>query len=199
MTVPTSVRALDIDAGVAHVHQGGALVDLRPLDDYLEAHIPGSLALLYEFGPGMAARARDCLPLALPLVLLDPGGIDISNAAAALRGKGFSVAGAISDGVNAWASVHGSLASTERPDGLEPPEGTLLDVGDPGAPDVDGALHIPIEQLWDRFEEVPGNSLVVVSSGYGVRAALAIGILERGHVDELALWKPAAARFVTRP
>jgi rhodanese-related sulfurtransferase len=191
MPVRTSPRTLDFDDALVHVEEGGAFVDLRPLNEYLEVHVPGSLALLYEVGPGMAARARDCLPLTLSLVLLDPGNIDVANAAAALRGKGFTVAGSLSGGVDAWVSARGQGASTEWLEGPEPPSGTLLDVADPGASHVDGATYIPIETLWKRTGEVPTGSPVAVSSGYGIRAALAVGILERAGFSDISFWTPA--------
>lgn len=187
MTVPTIVRAVSVEEAAALTAEGAALVDLRPLDDYLEVHVPQSLALVYEFGPGMAGRARDCLPLDVPLVLLDPGGIDIVNAAASLRGKGFTVVGALDDGLNAWAEAHGAPASTEIVEGA--PVGAVLDVGDPGAQAPGDATRIPIELLWGRQSELGRKEAVTIAAGYGVRAALAVGILERAGVGQIYFWR----------
>ncbi len=185
----TTLKTLTIDQALDHVDGGAAFIDLRNVDDYLDVHVPESLPLIYEFGPGMAGRARDCLPLDLPLVLLDPGGIDCVNAAASLRGKGFTVVGAVEDGVNAWAGARGAPASTEVVEGDTPPKAKLLHVGDPGAPDVDGSVQVPIEALWARREELATEGVVAVVSGYGVRAALAVGILERAGVEQVIFWR----------
>lgn len=186
-----TIRTLEFNEALKHVRANAVFVDLRDVDTYLDVHIPGSLELLYEFGPGMAARARDCIPLEVPLILLDLGVGDLPHAAASLKGKGFEVLGKVDDGINRWASARGNLASTEI---LEQTTGiSVLDVGDPGVT-VEGAdLTIPIEKLWMRAREVIGRGRVVVAAGYGVRAALAVGILERIGV-EVAFWRALTER-----
>jgi rhodanese-related sulfurtransferase len=191
LAMPTTpaLRSLEFDEASAAVDRGAAFVDLRSIASYLEVHISGSLALLYEFGPGMSSRARDCLPLSLPLVLLDLGHGDLEHAAASLRGKGFTVLGQVSDGINRWAAAGGSPVSTEIVSGTQ---GLVLDVGDPGSRAAENALTIPVDRLWARIEELDDEEEIVVASGYGVRAALAVGILERfGH--EVAVWHTRAS------
>jgi len=185
----TTLRDLDFDDAGTLVDEGAAFIDLRPVDAYLDVHVPGSLELLYEFGPGMAARARDCLPLDLALILLDFGDADLINAAAALRGKGFTVLGSVADGINAWAERRGPPGSTDVVRGAHAPEGLVLDVCDPGAERVPGAVRIPIEQLWRRVDEVASEPHVVVAAGAGVRGSLAVGILERAGVNDIVFWR----------
>jgi rhodanese-related sulfurtransferase len=190
VSVTTTVRRLSLDQGLEHLGEGGgALIDLRPAGPYLESHIPESLALTYEFGPGLPARARDCLPLDLGLILLDPGDIDLSNAAAALRGKGFTVIGAVHDPLGAWSESGREVRSTRVIGGDEVPAGLVLEVGDPGAAPPEGAMSIPIERLYRRAGELDRASSVTLAAGYGVRAALAVGILERHEVNEIVFWR----------
>ena len=180
-----TLLTLDFDEAIAAVDRGAAFIDLRTTESYYEVHVPGSIALLYEFGPGLASRARDCLPLDLPLVLLDLGHGDMTHAAASLRGKGFTVLGKVDDGINGWAAARGAPRSTEL---VSNPGGPVLDVSDPGARPGDDAVSIPIELLWTRVDELAHDRPIVVASGYGVRAAVAVGILERaGH--EVAVWE----------
>ena len=187
MVATSTLKSLSLDVADDVVDEGAAFVDLRPIRDYLDVHIPGSLALLYEFGPGMASRARDCLPLSLPLVLLDDGSSDMMNAAASLRGKGFTVLGKLDGGVSDWAQAHGAPASTEVVDA--PAEGaTVLDVSDPGAAEATGAVTIPIELLWTRVHELERRGPVVVNAGRGIRAALAVGMLERAGIGVVFWW-----------
>jgi rhodanese-related sulfurtransferase len=195
MAVTTQLHELDFDDALAEVDSGGAFVDVRPVQEYLDVHIPGSLELLYEFGPGFAGRARDCLPLDLRLILLDLGYGDLQNAAAALRGKGFDVAGTVSDGINLWASTRGSPISTEVVEGDRASGGIAVDVGDPGAGRCEGARRIPLEHLWEGAEELSGAERVVVVAGFGVRAALAVGILERRGIKDVAYWKQNPERL----
>jgi rhodanese-related sulfurtransferase len=189
----TTLVEIPVDSALELIDRGAAVVDLRPIDDFLDVHVPGSLPLLYEAGPGMAARARDCLPLSLPLLLAHRADVDMASAAAAFRGKGFSVLGVVADIVNGWAEARGAPASTEVVTGSGAPRGTVLDVGDPGAPRVEGAVRVPVEKLWGRTHEVDAGEPVVVVSGFGVRAGLAVGILERAG-REPVVWRPRAVR-----
>ena len=189
--VTGTLRSLDFDEALQAVESGGAFVDLRDVDAYLDVHIPGSIELLYESGPGFNSRARDCIPLDVPLVLLDLGRGDAGQAASALRGKGFDVLGSVTDGINEWTRTRGRPASTDivtsRPEGLP-----VLSVSDPGAANVEPDLEIPIEQLWGRASEIEADR-ICVAAGYGVRAAIAIGILERNGC-EVVFWKTRGER-----
>ena len=186
MPTTSTLKTLDFDDALALVDAGACFIDVRDLQSYLDVHIPGSLELLYEAGPGFNSRARDCIPLGVPLVLLELGSGDMFQAAAALRGKGFEVLGKVPDGINEWVERRGTPASTEvttsRPDGLP-----ILHVNDPGTREVAADLVIPIEKLWTRIDEVTSER-VAVMAGFGVRAALAVGMLERAG-REVLFWK----------
>jgi rhodanese-related sulfurtransferase len=189
MLATRTLRDLPFEGALAAVDGGAAFVDLRQVDPYLDVHIPGSLCLVYEWGPGLAARARDCLPLDLPMVLMELDDLDYVHAAASLRGKGFTVIGKTRDPINNWAAARGVPASTEVISRTVQGTGTVLDVGDPGADEMEDALHIPIDQLWRRAGEVKDATRVAIVSGYGVRAALAVGILERAGIKEILFWR----------
>jgi rhodanese-related sulfurtransferase len=188
MAAKTTLRDIPFDGALREVDDGGAFIDLRPVDAYLEVHIPGSLNLLYEWGPGMAGRARDCIPLSLPLILIDAGEVDCSHAAASLRGKGFTVLGSVSDAINRWADARGVPKSTEVARGPHAPDGTILDVGDPGVVRSADWVHIPADRLWTRLDELPDRNTIVVAAGRGVRAALALGMIERHGVEDAQFW-----------
>lgn len=191
----TTLKDLTFEEALDHIDAGAAFIDLRDIHAYLDVHIPGSIALLYEAGPGMASRARDCIPLDLTLILLDLGTGNPADAAASLRGKGFDVVGKVSDGINRWARSRGAPASTEVIRGGHVPSGRILDVGDPGVGDrrheleAAGVTRIPIERLWSRIDEVRGSHRVVIVAASGVRAAIAVGLLERAGVPEIVFWR----------
>lgn len=192
MVATSTLKTLSFSAALRHINEGAAFVDLRSVKSYLETHIPGSLSLLYEKGPGFQSRARDCIPLEVPLILLDLDGVDMMNAGSSLRGRGFSVPGFVPNGLNEWVKCYGTPASTDTYRGPRPKHGLVLDVADPGTTGTGDATRIPIEQLWARRHEVAKEPRVVVASGYGVRAALAVGILERAGVDETIVWETRA-------
>lgn len=181
------MHEFELTEAVRAVKAGAAFVDLRPAPTFLDVHIPGSLCIHYESGPGMPSRARDCIPLEVPFVILDEGHGHIRNAAASLRGKGFKVLGAIKEATSAWGAKYGHPASTEVI--TSPAENDLvLDVRDPGARRYEGATLLPLERLWCDVGSLPPNRRVVVLAGAGVRAALAVGMLER-HGREVALFR----------
>jgi hypothetical protein len=90
--------------------------------------------------------------------------------------------------VKAWAAAHGTPTSCDVFEGDTPPEETLLHVNDPGAAPPEGAIQIPIEQLWSRVDDVPHNERMTIVAGHGVRAALGVGILERAGVETVSFW-----------
>lgn len=186
MTVTAAVNRLDFDDALEVVSLGGALLDLRPAPAYFETHVPGSIDVVFEDGPGMQSRARDCLPLEIPYALLDLGYGDVAQAAAALRGKGFNVVGSVDDALNRWGATREPLVSSELLTG-DSPGTTLVHVGDPGAVAPEGAVVIPAEELWPRTDELPAGERIVVVAGYGVRAALCVGILERKGFRDVAV------------
>jgi rhodanese-related sulfurtransferase len=188
VAVLTTLKTMDFGDARRAVEDGAAFVDLRPIDKYLAGHIHGSLPLLYEAGPGMPSRARDCLPLDLPLVLMDTPRVDMSNAAAGLRGKGFSVLGHVENALERWRAERGGLVATDMP--VEAPDvDVALDVGDPGARPPAGATRISVERLWADLDRLEGVGRIVVISGIGVRAALAVGMLERAGVKKVQIWR----------
>jgi hypothetical protein len=136
----------------------------------------------------MPSRARDCLPLELPLVLVDAPDVDLNNAAAGLRGKGFAVLGVVKNALENWRNARGGLTSTVVV-ASPPSDEAVLDVGDPGANPPPDAYRIPIESLWGELEGLRDVERVVIAAGYGVRAALAVGMLERVDVKRVQLWR----------
>ena len=193
MLSTSTLKQLSFSEATRNIDAGAAYVDLRPVREYLDVHIHGSLSVLYEKGPGFQSRARDCIPLKVPLILLEAEGVDMVNAAASLRGRGFTVPGVLSDGVNEWSKWYGTPASTEVYRGPEPRQSFVLHVSDPGTAELQGATQIPVEQLWGRAGEVTDQARVFVAGGRGVRAALAVGILERAGASDVVYYDTSAA------
>ncbi len=172
------MRPVDIEKAKGILSRGGLLIDLRLSDAYLERHVRGSIPLLYEAGPGLGGRARDLLPLDARLILLEDGGSSLEDAAASFRGKGFEVIGLIERGVSGWA--HQEVVSTpSQPMETWEPGHHLLDVADPGVVSPGNATFIPAETLWTRAADLDPTFHYGILAGWGVRAASAVGILEK--------------------
>jgi rhodanese-related sulfurtransferase len=176
----STVRSLNVTRARELLAQGALAIDLRPIDDYLARHIPASIPLLFEAGPGLGGRARDLLPLDARLVLLDDDVSPVERAADSFRGKGFDVVGALAGGVDAWPEplvATPVIQLADAPDVL-----ALLDVADPGTvlpPGYGVGASIPVDRLWVGAGELGRHWNLGVLAGYGVRAAAAVGILEK--------------------
>jgi rhodanese-related sulfurtransferase len=176
----TSLRSLTVERVRQVLREGGLAIDLRPADAYLDHHVPASIPLLFEAGPGLGSRARDLLPLDAPLILLEDGASDLDRAADSFRGKGFEVVGYRPGGVDSWPGEPTATPQTTLADAA--PDLPLLHVADPGTlvPVERGTLlTIPAERLWDRAGDLDRVSALGILAGWGVRAASAVGILEK--------------------
>ena len=175
----TTLKALTADRVRQLVRAEGIVIDLRPPADYLSGHIPGSVPLLYEAGPGLGGRARDLLPLDARLVLLEDATSPLDKAADAFRGKGYEVVGYFPGGVAAWPDAAGG--TPVLPLANAQPGMRLINVADPGTqapPTWPNLVFIPAEELWSRAGELDREERLGVLAGWGVRACAAVGILE---------------------
>lgn len=188
MPVTTDLRALTAERCQQLLDAGTLLVDLRPTLEYLEVHVNASIPLLFEAGPGLGGRARDLLPLDARLILLEDPTSPLDKAADAFRGKGFDVIGYFPGGVDAWPDPPGGTPVVAL--GQTPLDMVLLDVADPGTvipPTRRAHVRIPVEHLWDEGPLVLDRGVDIgVLGGWGVRAAAAIGILEKLGLTKLS-------------
>lgn len=174
------LRALSPEVIARILGDQGLLIDLRPVDEYLARHWVGSIPLLFEDGPGLGGRARDLLPLDARLVLLEDSNSALDDSAASFRGKGFDVAGYLEAGVYGRRPANDVGISSTPDISIDEAESLfLLDVVDPGSLSDGRGLLIPAERLWLRAGELDKKSRIGVLAGWGVRAAAALGILEK--------------------
>ena len=171
---------------------GAQMLDVRDPTEFSGAHIVGSLNI------GLAGRfaswAGTILDRERPiLIMASPGGE--REAAVRLGRIGFDhVAGYLKGGMKATDSnpdlvqLTTRLAATTLAEQLASPTPPLvLDVRTPKERRekwIEGSLHIPLNHLRERIEEVPRDQKLVVHCAGGYRSSLAASLLRQfGLVD----------------
>jgi rhodanese-related sulfurtransferase len=175
-----------LDAGAFdRAQESSTLIDLRSVDDYATAHIPGSLHI----------PLRDAYPVWLgwlvpedsPLLfVLDDKPMERVIDESLLVGyEGF--AGWLEGGVEAWARGGKPIRRTELVDVDEARRllragAVALDVREPAeyaAGRIDGAVHAPLGELLQHLERIPRDRPVVAYCGHGFRGSTAASLAER--------------------
>jgi glyoxylase-like metal-dependent hydrolase (beta-lactamase superfamily II)/rhodanese-related sulfurtransferase len=158
---------------------GGVVVDVRPIDRYAAAHIPGSISIELRdvFATWLGWLVPfDAAPVIVRDVDQDPG--EVAWQAAKI---GYRLAGELTGGIDAWVAGDRPTASTQLvgPDRLA--DMHVLDIrqhGEYAAGHVPGATHIELGAIADRADDVPPER-VVVMCGHGERAMSAASVIER--------------------
>jgi hydroxyacylglutathione hydrolase len=186
-TMARGLQPLGLDEVLRRHNSGAQLLDVRDPSDYAAAHLIGCTQI--GLGGQFASWAGTLLDTKRPIILIaEPG----SEAEAAMRlGRiGFDhVAGYLEGGMLALEPrpdlvrhreriTAAELA--ERLSGADPPQ--VLDVRT--EPEwshkrIVGSVHVPLQQLARKLEEVPRNSYFVVHCAGGYRSMIAASILEQ--------------------
>ena len=188
-------------AEVEELSESGVLVlDVRSVEDFGEAHIPGALHVQLEgaFAPwvGRVAQPEDRI-----LVVADTGAEQ--EAIMRLARVGYeNIAGYLAGGMEAWNAAGGECAMVPQLDAAAPhlPGGAVVvDVRSQEEYDaghLDGAVHIPLPELVERIDELPHAPLALMC-GTGYRSSIGCSLLLRaGRRDVMNLaggWEAACA------
>jgi hydroxyacylglutathione hydrolase len=173
--------------------QGDAVVDMRRVADYLEAHIPGVYHV--ELRDAFASWVGWVVPFGASLVLVSRDTAGHEEAVRQLIRIGYDdLSGYLDGGMAAWQSAGlpvRSLPSVpvaevrERLERQEPL--TVLDVRQDAewqAGHIPGAAHIEAGALATRRPSGPLDTPLLVHCGHEQRAATALSLLERqGYTD----------------
>jgi hydroxyacylglutathione hydrolase len=153
------------------------IIDLRPRDQYLAGHLPGSLSI--EWGSSFAPWTGWLVPFGEPVHLILEPLQDPVWAATELARIGYEVSGATTDLEGVELETGRTAAAEDLPDALSS-GATVIDVRDPSEREmahVAGTVHRYVPDL--RYS-IPGQDdevWVVCESGF--RAAIAAGLIER--------------------
>jgi len=104
------IPEIDVDELAARLPDGPTLIDVREVDEYEQAHVPGAILLpLSELGERL-----DEVPGGAPVLIICKSGIRSMRAAEALAHRGHDVAN-VAGGTDGWvASGRDYVTGPER-------------------------------------------------------------------------------------
>ncbi|WP_297333909.1 MBL fold metallo-hydrolase [Flavobacterium sp.] len=171
-------------------NSGAIVLDVRPQDDFVAGHIPGSIfiGLNGNFAPWVGALIRD---VNQPLVLVVPEGKE-TEAITRLSRVGFdNVLGYLNGGMEAWINAGfetdtiRSVSPETFAEGLAENNLPVIDSRKPGEYSngyVEGAVNIPLDFVNEQLAEVPAQGDFYLHCAGGYRSVIMASILKaRGY------------------
>lgn len=183
------------------IHAGEWVVDLRDRKAFARSHLAGTVNV--EVGDSFATYLGWTIRWGTPVILVGDSPDDVAEAQRQLVRIGIDrPAGAATGGLDAWASGGAlrSYSSATFAD-LSHERGGNLVVLDVRRHDewrhghIDDAVHIPLDELEDRIDEVHAGVPVWVHCASGFRASIAASLLDRAGRRVVAIhddWANAA-------
>lgn len=175
-----TVPVLTADEVVRLRETGADIVDVRPVPDFAQAHVPGSVSI--PLRPVFATWLGWLVGADTPIVIVRDADQDPAEILWQARKIGYDqIVGELAGGFAAW-TASGEPAASIPVAGVEALEGARgLDIRqrhEYRAGHVPGADHVELGALVDRVREVPDAPLVVMC-GHGERAMSAASLLAR--------------------
>ena len=167
---------------VATLMDGGAeIVDLRPIRDFAEAHIPASLSI--ELRDQFATWLGWLLAPDRSLVFVAGPDQDLMDAVVQSLNIGYEkLAGYLAGGIAAWQESGRAVAKTALVGAHQiSSSSAIVDVRQERewkTGHVPGAVHVELGEISDRTLELPPRLLV--HCGHGQRSMTAASLMERG-------------------
>jgi hydroxyacylglutathione hydrolase len=176
---PAPLAALTLDQVRARHAAGGLFIDVR--EDGAAAHLPGSLVI--PAGRSFAAWAGSVVPAATAYVVVADTrtAAEAARRALAIIGRA-DVAGWIGPStLDAFVAAGGRLDTVAAQDEPRPGQ-VLVDVRSTSewrAGHLDGAVHVPLPRLPERFGVLDPREPVLVACQAGLRSVVAASALRR--------------------
>ena len=183
---PLTLAPLGVEQVRRLVEDGAMVVDVRPIDEYAAAHVPGSLSI--ELRPAFGTWLGWLVPegaVVVALRNLDQDPAEILGQAAKV---GYDIAGELTGGIAAWRSADLVTTSTALVAPTTMIEGEqVLDIrqdSEFAAGHVPGAEHSELGTLVSGAATL-ADGPVTVMCGHGERAMSAASVLERAGRDDV--------------
>jgi glyoxylase-like metal-dependent hydrolase (beta-lactamase superfamily II) len=185
---PLRLAELSVEEVRRLVDDGATVVDVRPIGQYAEAHVPGSLS--NELRPAFATWLGWLLPRGARVVVLRGRDQDSAEVLGQAAKIGVDVVGELSGGIESWTAA--GLPTTTTP--VVPATAVteadrVLDVRQDSEYDtahVPGALHRELGALDASASSLPDGP-VTVMCGHGERAMSAASVLERAGREQVSV------------
>ncbi len=189
-----NLNPLSLDEVLNRAGAGGQVLDTRDAAEYEGAHLKGSINI--GLGGQYASWAGTLLRRDRPIVLVTESGAE-EESALRLGRIGFDhIAGYLDGGMHALADRPDLVGRTDRitaatlEDRLDrdDPPPVILDIrsgSERTEKHIPGSLHVPLNHLEQRLEEIPGDATVIVQCAGGYRSAMAASILKRHGIDDV--------------
>lgn len=202
-----NLNPLSLDEVLRRAKEGAQVLDTRDAADFEGAHLVGS----YNIGLGgqYASWAGTLLNRESPIILVTETGAE-EESALRLGRIGFDhIAGYLEGGMRALADRPDLVGRTDRitaaalKDRLntDDPPLVILDIRserERKEKHIPGSLHVPLNHLEERLEEIGADETVIVQCAGGYRSAMAASILKRHGITDvmdlvggLAAWEAA--------
>jgi len=173
--------------------QGALVLDVRSADAFGGLHIPGSFNI--GAGPNLSLWAGWVLPYEGKILLVgDDSSGDLLDVRKSLIRVGHDEAfGYLRGGINAWIAAGLEQAHLPQISVGELQKAALngefiLDVRSPAewkSAHIASAVHIPLGDLSERFDEIPRDATIHVICGSGYRSSIACSLLQRASFPEI--------------
>jgi glyoxylase-like metal-dependent hydrolase (beta-lactamase superfamily II)/rhodanese-related sulfurtransferase len=190
-TLSREMQPMDIDAVLSAVAAGAQLLDTRDPIAFGDAHLTGSINI--GLGGQYATWAGTILDRERPIVLVaDPG--REGEAALRLGRIGFDNVRGFLDGGLASAEARPQLLSAtgrlspERAGALMSGGAVALDLRAPNERQsvwIEGAVHIPLNHLRERLQEIPPARPVMVFCAGGYRSSIGASLLRQAGLHDV--------------
>ena len=184
-------QPLTIQESIPYFQRGAGLLDTRSKDEYVKAHVPGSVHL--EADDQLSNRIGFVFPPDAPMVLLLENENQYEQVVFSLARVGYeNIVGYLTEGLDVWKKMGLPLTSGDVKN-IEPVElnqlmqncsngdcPKVLDVREPwefNQGHVPGAVLIPLGQLSSRLEELNPEVPVAVICASGNRSQSAAALL----------------------
>ena len=164
------------------------ILDVRHEDDFVAAHIPGSIfiGLHGQFAPWVGALIKDTKQ---PILLVTPEGKEEETITRLSRVGFDKTLGYLNGGIAAWkaAGFETDAVETVMPDDLANnyEKAIIVDARKPSeftAERIEKATNIPLDYINDHLSEVPKNDTFYVHCAGGYRSVIWASILKaRGY------------------
>ncbi len=171
----------------SHQAAGATVVDVRPIRDVAQGHLPGAVSIALR--PQFATWLGWTLTPDTPIIIVRNGNQDPADIVWPACNIGYTnFLGELDGGVDAWAAAGHPLVTTPliAPNAMR---GKVLDVrqdNEYAAAHVPGAVHIELGSLTKQADSTDSEP-VVVMCGHGERAMTAATLLRRNGNDHVSV------------